>query len=444
MPTGLDSKMNTTQIDPPKARIMIICGEYSPEPGSTAVMITQLSRALAADGYAVTVLTNFPNRPEGRVYSGFRRKIRCVEEWEGVRVVRCPHWLIGPKRRHRDRILENITFGLMALVNALREPAPDLVIVDTWPILASQLGFLAGTLRKVPVLYYVQDVYPEIAIDTGVLNSAGWIARLLLRLDKGLFRKAAGAIAISETMKELLCTTRGVAPDRVEIIYNWVKEDFIRPAHRENAWRAKMGISADAFVLTYAGTVGLVSGADILLDVATKVAGADIQILCVGEGPLKEGMMEKAVKSRLSNLHFHDFQDDENFPLMLAAADAFLLPMRPGTRDASVPSKLISYLAAGRPVINATPAGAATMEIVTSKGAGLAIEAGNAEAISRAVRQLASDPGLSRELGRNARRAFEELFTFNKSYSAFKSLIESHVHSRPAGEDITAVPAIGQ
>jgi colanic acid biosynthesis glycosyl transferase WcaI len=432
--------LQPANIRKPATSVMIICPEFPPEPSSSAIMAEQLSRALADDGFSVTVVTAFPNRPAGKLYAGFKRQLRKIEQWGQVKVIRCPNWLLGSKRKGFSRILENITFGITSSLNALREPRPDLILVETWPIIAPQFNLWMGKFRKSPVLYYIQDVYPEIAVDVGVFKEDSRLARFLLNWDAKLCRNAAGIVAISDTMKRLLSATRGVPDHQVQIIHNWVDQNAISPLSRLNTWRELMKIPAEKFVLMYAGILGLVSGVDVLLDVAKRVEGSNVQIICIGQGPLKEEMMRKASEKSLSGISFYDFQEQSYLSPMLATADAFFLPMRPGTRDASVPSKLISYLAAGRPVITATPAGAATMEVVRSNEAGISVETGNPDAIAGAVLELANDPTRARQLGKNARQAFEELFAFSKSYPQFKSLIQKHAEPSVSRKIPAVVP----
>ncbi len=118
-------------------KITFICAVFPPEPAPAGIMAQQLAKRLTEDGHTVTMIVPLPNRPGGRVYPGFKRRLlsRTVSD-EGYTVVRCANWLIGARRRTINRILENATFGLSSMWAALRSGRPDLIIVETWPLFA--------------------------------------------------------------------------------------------------------------------------------------------------------------------------------------------------------------------------------------------------------------------------------------------------------------------
>ena len=424
---------------PKSRRVTIISPEFPPEASPTARMASELSEGLAAVGYEVTVIAGFPNRPMGVVYEGYRRSLRSLESHGQVRLVRCPNWLIGPNRRHYSRILENLTFGLSSLYNLLREARPDILVVETWPILAAQCAFIAAQIWNVPVIYYVQDVYPEIAVDVGVLREGSLVSRLLLVWDTCLCRHASTVVAISDTMGALLSSARNLPPSKVRVVPNWLVGTTITPVQHSTRWRARLGLSEDQFILMYAGTLGLVSGVDILIEVARLLRADRVQILCVGEGPLKQPMVREAELECLENIHFIPFQPEGELSDLLGTADAFILPMIPNARDAAVPSKLITYLAAGRPVVCASQEEGAVAQIVRSREAGILARAGDPADIVRAVRQLAEDPDWRRRLGANARSCFEDHFTFERAIDTLTDLLNTLLDPVHSTNDVRGI-----
>src|ERR1039458_8908584 len=152
-------------------KITFICGVFPPEPEPAGVMAHQLATRLAHDGHAVTMIVSFPNRPAGIIYPGYRNRLfsRTVTN-EGYALIRCAKWLIGKQRRYVNRILENISFGLSSTWAAWREGGPDVIIIESWPLFATQLAASLASWWNVPYLYYVEDVYPEAAEQAGILN----------------------------------------------------------------------------------------------------------------------------------------------------------------------------------------------------------------------------------------------------------------------------------
>jgi len=407
-------------------RIAFLCPVFPPDPAPAGVMARQLAAKLAECGHEVVVLTQFPNRPYGRLFPGYKRRLRSVEKVEGFRVVRCPNWLLGPKRRALSRLLENLTFGITSCLNLAREAKPDVVLMETWPLIAMEMMLRFCSLRKVPVIAYVQDCYPEALEYTGLIPVNGWLARTIRRWDGSICRRSARVIAISEGMKSLLCASRQLDRTRVAVIPDWNDCEGFGARDRNLAWRAENGIPPDAFLALFAGTLGHVSGAGVLVEAAHRLsARSDMLLACAGEGVLKAEMEQAAKSVGLRNLLFLPVQPFEKVPAMHAAADAFLLTTQAGYPDSSVPSKLISYFAAGRPVVCAAKENSTVAQLVRSSEAGLVTAAGCAHQLAEAITYLAENPQDARRMGANARRRFEESFTLAIAFQKFAEVLRA-------------------
>jgi colanic acid biosynthesis glycosyl transferase WcaI len=406
-------------------KITFICAVFPPEPAPAGVMAHQLATRLARDGHNVTMVVPIPNRPEGVIYPGFQRRFRMRNVTsEGYTLVRCANWLLGREHRHLNRVLENITFGLSSVFAAWREGRPDVIITETWPLFATQFSASLARWWSVPHLYYRQDIYPEAAEHAGILRPAGILARLLRMWDRHLCKRSARVLVISDTMRTLLSENRQSPQDHITVIPNWIDESEFAVWEGNNAWRSSQGIGGDAFVALFAGTLGYVSGVEVLVDVARTLQGeAQVLILCIGEGRQKQAMVDEASRLGLNNMRFLPFQPSERVPEVQASSDVALLTMRPGYADASVPSKLIRYLAASRPVICAANAESAVARTVLDAAAGLVVSPGDAQAIADAIVRLRREPETARQMGRNARQYFEEHYTFECAYRQFSELL---------------------
>ena len=196
-------------------------------------------------------------------------------------------------------------------------------------------------------------------------------------------------IVISETMRNLLAGNRRLPQDRFAVIPNWIDESQFPVWNGERAWRRSQGIPDSAVVALFAGTLGHVSGAEVLVDVARRLSGMPgILILCIGEGVRKQAMVEEASRLGLKNIRFLPFQPSQRVPEVQASCDLALLTIHPDSSDSSVPSKLISYLAASLPIICAANTESAVARTLIDAKAGIVVRQGDAHAIADAVLQL--------------------------------------------------------
>jgi colanic acid biosynthesis glycosyl transferase WcaI len=404
-------------------KIVFICAVFPPEPAPSGVMAHQLAARLVRDGHEVTMIVPFPNRPMGVLYSGYRMRLnsRTVAR-EGYSVIHCATWLMGKRRANASRLLENVTFGLSSAWAALRQGRPDVILIETWPLFATQFAASLSRFWRVPYFYYVKDIYPEAAEVTGLLNPESILAKALRAWDRRLCRQSRRVIVISESMRDLLTRNRNLPRDQFVVIQDWIDESFFTVCPRNNLWRNSQHIEEGAFVAMFAGTMGHISGADVLVKVAKVLEKEQALLLCIGEGVLKPAMQEESASRGLSNIRFLPFQASERVPEVQASADVMLLTMVPNHSDASVPSKLISYLAASRPVICAANADSAVARTVIAAGAGIVVDPGDAEAIANAIVRLIRAPELAREMGRNARRYFKEHYTLERACRQFSEL----------------------
>jgi colanic acid biosynthesis glycosyl transferase WcaI len=338
--------------------------------------------------------------------------------------VHCGNWLIGNRRRKIDRILENITFGLSSTWATLAEGRPDLLIIETWPLFAATFSILLARIWHVAYLYYVQDVFPEAAEQAQMINPTGTIARALRSWDRWLCKHSATTIAISEGMKELLATRRGLPNETFTVIPNWIDESEFPVWKGDYAWRRSIGISDETFVAMFAGTLGHVSGAEILVEVAQILqAETRILLLCIGEGVRKQTMIEQASRRGFKNIMFLPFQPAERVPEVQSSCQVALLTVHPNHLDTSVPSKLISYLAASRPVICSATVDSTVGQTVLDSGAGVIVPPGDAQGIASAIVRLVENPPALHRMGTRARQYFEHHFTLDRAHRQFEQLI---------------------
>ncbi|MRR10384.1 glycosyltransferase WbuB, partial [bacterium] len=321
-------------------RILIICQYFPPEVAPIGVMMKELAADLAAAGHRVTVVTGFPNHPRGIVFAGYRRRLFQREMADGIRVIRC-YMHVSPRRSVLARILGYLSFGLSALSAALRLPRHDAVLLPSPPLTNGALALALRLIRGWPYVYNVQDIFPDAAITAGIITKPAVIGALR-RFERCIYRRAGRIAVISEGFRANLIA-KGVPAGKIELIHNWLDAAEIAPQPRDNEFSGRHGLNG-RFVVLYSGTIGLISGAEILVDCARRLSGCrDILFLFVGEGVTKETIVRMAEQQHLSNMRFLPFQERELLPQVQSSADVSVVTLKRGMGRTSVPSKILGY-----------------------------------------------------------------------------------------------------
>jgi colanic acid biosynthesis glycosyl transferase WcaI len=405
-------------------RLTIVSQWYPPEQAPFGRMMQELATRLAAAGWDVTVVTGFPNHPSGIVHDGFRKRWVQEERHAGVRVLRV--WLATSKRRTLlARLATFVTFTVSASWRLLREPRPDIVFAVLQPLTVGVTLPLVARLKGARLVLNLQDLHPDAQIRLGMIRNRGLI-RLLKAIEARAYRSCAALTVICEHFRQH-ALRHGAAPGRVFVIENWVDADRICPQPEGGRrFRQELGIGDQDFAVLWAGTLGHVSGVEVVVEAAAVLSSnRRIRFVIVGEGPLKERSEARARELALANVRFVPFQPESMLAAMQSSADVSLVTLAPTLAEVSVPSKVLAYFAAGRPVIAAVPQESETANLVRRAGAGVIVPAGDAAALAAAIEQLASDPESAGRLGTAARSFAVEQLSAAAAASRYEGLFQS-------------------
>jgi colanic acid biosynthesis glycosyl transferase WcaI len=391
------------------ASILFLTSYYPPEKGAAASRISQYAQHLVQRGHQVTVLTTVPNYPSGVVPPEYRGKLLQEEMRAGVRVVRAWSYT-SPNRGFFRRVLAHLSFGCLApLLGGHAVGRPDVMIVESHPLFNAIAGRLLARWKGCPFIFTVSDLWPESAVQLGVLRN-----RLLIRLSEWLewssYRRASVVWALTEGIRDNLLG-RGLEPEKVFFLTNGVDTSKFYPRSQAEA-RALLGWD-EAFTVLYAGTHGISHGLNTLLEAAEQLRDCSaIRIRMVGDGGAKAELVAEARRRQLDQVIFMDPQPHEQIPWLLAAADVSLIMMRKlPLFEGALPCKMYEALACGRPILLAV-AGEAR-RLAEEAGAAIYVEPENPTALARAIRYLYENPALAQQLGQRGRQLAEERFDYD-------------------------------
>ncbi len=394
------------------AHILFVSLYYPPEPAAAAVCVWENARRLAARGHQVTVLTTFPHYPTGVVAMEYRGAL-WREEWrDGVRVLRVWSY-ISANRGFWRRILAHLAFGCLVPLLALllcRLGRPDCVIVQSPPLFTACAGRILAWVKGCRFVFMVSDLWPEAAIQLGVLRQPRLIA-LAEWLERSTYRRADLVWVVTEQLHQVLLQ-RGVPDQKLLLLTNGVDTETFAPQGQVAA-RETLGWEP-CFTVLYVGTHGLSHGLQTVLATAQLLQDQqpNISIVLVGDGEEKPALQAEAQRRQLQNVTFLDPIPHEQVPQLLAAADVCLahtrnLPLFTGV----LPIKMLEAMSCARPLILALN-GEAYQRAVEEAQAAIHVEPENAQALAEAILHLYEQPALTQELGANGRSYVETHFAY--------------------------------
>jgi glycosyltransferase involved in cell wall biosynthesis len=285
---------------------------------------------------------------------------------------------------------------------------PDVIYANTWPIIATGILFLVARLRGIALVISIQDVYPEALVVQRRIRDDGLLARFMRWIDGCIARHSAHVIVISERFAEVYRDQRGVPADRVHVIPNWGDERAVTSDSGGAQLRAEMGIPPDAFLMVYGGNVGVAAGLEGVIQALDNwpLDTPRPYLLVAGAGASLDACRTLAARVAGDHIRFLTPWPTEKTGPVHSAADILVLPTQGAQSMVSVPSKLISYMLSGRPVIAQAIPGSDLARTVEDSRCGWVVEPGSPEVLATTIREVMALPEIERVQRGEAGRAF--------------------------------------
>ena len=393
-------------------KVLLLNQFFHPDLSATAQLATDLGEDLVASGLEVTALA-----ARGSYLGG--GKLPGHEVHRGIRIerVRCTSLGKGTIAR---RLLDYATFYLSTAARALFSRRHDVVVAMSTPPLVATVGAMLRRLRGTRFVYWLQDVYPELAVEFGVLGARSLTARALDAISRLTLRSADLVVVPGDAMADRVLG-KGVDPSRVRVVPNWADERALRPVPREaNEFRRTHDLDGKRVVL-YSGNMGRAHDLETLFDAARLLRGErDLVFLFVGDGA-KRGAVEAAARE-LPSVRLLPYQPREGLSESLSAGDVHVVTQEPFTIGLIEPSKLYGVMAVGRPVLFIGPPGTEGARTVEREAIGEVVAVGEPAAVAAALGRLLHR---SAELGARARAAFERGYSRSLRTARFGELIRT-------------------
>ena len=398
-------------------RILLLSIYHDPEP---IPKTGELARALQQRGHQVTVVTAFPHYPSGELYDGYRLAPWRWEVRDGVRVLRT---YIYPYHGRRSllRMLNYLSWMLSSIQAAWLTPRCDVIYVWHPPLTVGVSAWIISKLKRAPFVYDVQDLWPESALASGLMRP-GRLVDLLYALARWVYRRAPRLLVVSD---EAAAHVRDMGADarKITVAPHWIDTaDFDRELTRDV--RAEFGWGSK-FVVMFAGNLGMVQGLETVIESAALLSttAPHVQVVLVGDGVDRARLESLVAQHRLPNVTFAGRHPAADMPAFFAAADALLVHLRKSDiADHAIPTKILAYMAAGRPVLCGT--GGASAGLVRAAQCGIVTPPGDPAAMADGIRQLAAAAPAERErLGGNARTYLSEHFDKRRIIDRYEKIL---------------------
>jgi len=389
-----------------KLRLVVLCPHFAPDLAPTGVVMTRIVTEMAARGHELHVVTSLPWYRNHAIEPGWGGRLWRTEKTEWGSIIRVHPFPGKSKSNLLRRALGFIAFSYAVGIRSVHADGfpfkVDGVLAMSPPLTLGLTGWFTKIIRRAPLVFNIQDVFPDAAIQTGAISNKKIIAAAKW-LERVSYQRSDAVVLLSQDLRTNIANKIDTKyHDRLHVIPNFVDTAAITPQDRMTAYRNELGIG-DQLIVMYAGNVGFSQSLNLVVEAAAKFP--EVAFVINGDGAARKKLQEDCAK--LSNVYFGDYQPIERLSEVLATGDIHLVPLRTGLAAVSVPSKSYSILAAGRPMLAAIDLNTEIPNMLQQSGAGIAVEPDNAPAFIEALGRLVNNRDQLSEMGANGRKWVE-------------------------------------
>jgi len=410
-------------------RILVIMLYWYPYEGPLMPIYGTVFKELIKKGHKITIVTSFPHYRQGRpeTWAEYRGKL-----WEGATVIRS--YVFAPVFKNGRaslvfRALNFLSFNITCLIGGLFFAGrQDLIFAPSSPPLTNGIcGYIIGIFKRIPFIYNVQDIYPDMAIKLRVLHNK-FIIRILRLIENLVYKKARKVLVLSGAMRRNLIEKK-VNTDKIQIIPNFIDTNFIKPIEKGNHFSSNWALN-DKFVVMYAGNIGLPHGVEFVVESAELLREyKTIMFSFVSRGEYKDKIMRLCEDKGLNNVVFPPQQPEHMVPQIWASADISLVTSLKGLSTDSVPSKTFAIMASGRPVIAMVDEGSEVWNMVEEANCGICVLPENPELLAMAILKLYENEEKRLYMGRNGRRYVDAHFSPKEICLKYEALFHNIIET---------------
>ena len=386
-------------------------------------MVEDLLEGFANHGWDVNLYTPTPTRGVTAQQRKEYTKKRTEKKYEGKLTIHRMH-LYREGTGFIPRALRYVLFSIECFWKAATVPADFIFTGSGPPTQGIVVGLAKKFSRKKKVIYNLQDIFPDSLVTSGICGEDSILMRIGRMMENCTYRNADVIITITDDMKANI-VGKGVDPAKVKVVRNWIDVDKIQPVNREdNTLFEDFGLERDKFYVVYAGNLGKVQGAEVILKAAEMLKDQDnIRFVIFGNGSEEESIIRKGAD--LPNLSIFPLQPMDRVSEVYSLGDVSIIPCKAGTGGSGMPSKIWTIMATGTAIIASFDLGGEMERTIQEAGCGYCVQAGNARELARTIVELKNKPELVKKMGRNARKYAEMNVAKEEAVQQYIEIIES-------------------
>jgi len=352
-------------------KILFITDNFPPEVNAPATRTYEHVKEWQKKGVEVTVITCFPNFPHGEVYTGYKNILYKEEYLNGIKVIRVWSY-IARNSGFLKRVLDYVSFAFMAFIIGLFQKQ-DVIIATSPQFFTTWVAFGLSKIKKKPWIFELRDLWPASIKSVGLIQE-GRLYRLLEKNELFLYKDANKVIVVTDAFKKNLIS-RGIYENKIEVVTNGSNMELFYPRDKDTKLLKELNLE-NKFIIGYIGTHGMAHSLDFIMRSLSKIDDLDIHFLFIGDGAMKQIIVDIAEELGLRNVTFLNPIAKEEVPKYLSIIDVSLAPLKKEDNFKTViPSKIFEASAMLKPTLLGVEGQA--QEILEKYQAGLCFEPEN-------------------------------------------------------------------
>ena len=411
--------------------ILLIHQYFLTPNGSGGSRFNEMTRVWAESGHRITVLSGMVYHNSGRKYPSFRGKIFANEKHsKNVNVIRCHDSEGG-----QDSFISRLKVYLMFVVTSTwaglfktKGVKYDIIIVTSPPLFVGITAFIISKIKRVPYVFEIRDLWPESAIDTGVLSN-NFIIKLALRFEKFIYQHAIAINVLTPAFREILIAKKDVPKYKIFYISNAadfsISENVLKD-HDATLFRESLGISDNTLVITYVGAHGVANGLNQILDAAIILRNENVLFMLIGDGMLKNTLVQRTKDENIYNVKFIDpVSKLDVFKYILSSDIGISVLVKNDTFKTVFSNKTFDYMSCKKPILMAIDG--VSRELVEESDSGFFVEPENPIDLANKIRVYVNNPILMIQHGNNGYTYAKLNFDRNYLANLYINNIKEHL-----------------